>query len=511
MNYLGKQEKNIIMIIILWVISFAIIQLISVSTSLLNPYYYHYDSAYFQSVGKQWIAGFIPFRDFFDHKGPLIHLISACAYSTSFPRFTLCIIQTSLMSITLYLLFKLFLKYMPFKRAALYILVIIAFASFTFDGGNMTEEYCIPMAVLSLYLEFSWLYDYLRTDKTHTKSHPAHLFFVDGMCCGAILMINMKNAATIVIFDLCIAALMLKDREYVNFIKNIVAAAVGVLCPVIPFLVYFAKKGALLKMIEESVLFVFSYASARTLTVPVVHLIIFSIPEITLLLVGTVLFISGRKVMGAVAIIWSIAIFAIFYTGYKHYFMSGIPLLAMAMILSDIRSFNCRAERILKLGLLSVSLVIVAISVAYLPRIISTYGEKAIRESRNCVMSINDSVSMIPENERENVMVYNMDSFLLSFYIVNDLGVEFDHPYLTEFHMNYDPYLHKYTLDHIKKEEPLWIIMPENSKDPLITGHIKENYTIKRIFPIRINISMCEYNTNLQVWQRKKYFLSEKK
>ncbi len=150
----------------------------------------------------------------------------------------------------------------------------------------MTEEYCLLPAVLSFYLEFNWLYDHSKEYGNKLRSHPAYLFFIDGLCFGAIFMMNMKNAATIVIFDLLLAVVMLIDREYADLFKNILAAACGAFCAVLPFVIYFAMNGALSDMIEDAVIFIFSYASSRGLIVPVTYLIIFSIPEIMLLLAG---------------------------------------------------------------------------------------------------------------------------------------------------------------------------------------------------------------------------------
>ena len=506
MNYSHKYKKNILTFAALWIVSFAFIQIVSISTSLLNPYYFHYDSAYFQSVGKQWVAGFLPYRDFFDHKGPLIHLINACAYLTSYPRLSLGVIQAFSLCTTLFVLLKLFKEYMSLKRALLCLAVILAFWSFMFDGGNMTEEYCMPLSVLSLYLEFKWLKKYSESSDDPEYSHPAFLFFIDGLCVGIIFMINMKNAASIIIFDLCIAVLMLKDRKYQDFVKNALAAVAGAICPMILFSVYFAVNDAFYEMIKDAFLFVFSYASSRELTVPAGYMVIFSIPEILLLLTGVWCFYINRKLLGTVAIVWSVTLYAIFYTGFKHYFMSGIPLLAMAVVLIHIRGGGDKernkVDRLFRVIFWSACFFVLLVAVIYLPRTMNTYSREAVEESKNCVAALQDSVSVIPENERDDVMVYNLDGLPMSFYIINELGMKFNHPYLTEFHMSYDPDLRDYTLNHIKKEKPLWIIIPEESTDPLITGYIKQNYELKAGYPVKMDIKMCKYDSDIQVWHK---------
>ena len=52
----------------------------SYSTSFLWPGYCGYDSAIFQTIGKYWAEGSVPYRDLFDHKGPLIFFIDMVGY-----------------------------------------------------------------------------------------------------------------------------------------------------------------------------------------------------------------------------------------------------------------------------------------------------------------------------------------------------------------------------------------------------------------------------------------------
>ena len=39
-----------------------------------------YDSAMFQTIGKYWVEGYLPYVDLYDHKGPMIFFINALGY-----------------------------------------------------------------------------------------------------------------------------------------------------------------------------------------------------------------------------------------------------------------------------------------------------------------------------------------------------------------------------------------------------------------------------------------------
>ena len=61
-------------------VSAAFLLRFSYSTSFLWPGYCGYDSAIFQTIGKYWAQGSVPYRDLFDHKGPLIFFIDMLGY-----------------------------------------------------------------------------------------------------------------------------------------------------------------------------------------------------------------------------------------------------------------------------------------------------------------------------------------------------------------------------------------------------------------------------------------------
>ena len=60
--------------LLLWVL-FLFLMLFSIAT---NPFANTSsgDSAIFSYVGLRWCEGFVPYRDYFDHKGPMIFLIN---------------------------------------------------------------------------------------------------------------------------------------------------------------------------------------------------------------------------------------------------------------------------------------------------------------------------------------------------------------------------------------------------------------------------------------------------
>ena len=81
MGKLNEKNKSGLLCLLLFVASaFAGALVFSPSTS---PLYsdWGYDSAMFQTIGKYWAQGHLPYVELFDHKGPIIFFINALGYA----------------------------------------------------------------------------------------------------------------------------------------------------------------------------------------------------------------------------------------------------------------------------------------------------------------------------------------------------------------------------------------------------------------------------------------------
>ena len=78
---LQKDRSKIIALILCFVMGACFICLFSYSTSFLYPFFWGNDSAHFLTVGKAWGSGLIPYRDLFEHKGPIIYFIDLLGYN----------------------------------------------------------------------------------------------------------------------------------------------------------------------------------------------------------------------------------------------------------------------------------------------------------------------------------------------------------------------------------------------------------------------------------------------
>ena len=80
-------------LLIYFVISILFMLCLSTSTSPLYNIPYAGDTAMFQTIGKYWAEGSLPYVDLWDSKGPLIFAVNALGYLLTGQRWGIMIIQ----------------------------------------------------------------------------------------------------------------------------------------------------------------------------------------------------------------------------------------------------------------------------------------------------------------------------------------------------------------------------------------------------------------------------------
>ena len=184
--------KKKIGIALFWlVIAAGFVFLFSYSTSPLYPTYYGNDSAQFQTIGKCWLKGAIPYRDLFDHKGPWIFFINMLGYLLTGTKYGIFLIQIVCMWISLYFLYKT-AKYGLHRTgyALGTVLVSMFFLFLNYGEANLTEEYCLPFICASAY----YIYVYFNEEY---HQHSPRAAFLYGMAFCVCFYTRVTNCAAV--------------------------------------------------------------------------------------------------------------------------------------------------------------------------------------------------------------------------------------------------------------------------------------------------------------------------
>lgn len=159
------------------------------------------DSSVFRTIAMQMERGLMPYRDSFDHKGPLLYIYNYLGLLIKRHR-GIWIIEF----ISAFAAFGLMYKTARLKcdrMRSFFVLIICAAPLYSyFEGGNMTEEYALPFIMSAVYI----FADYFMNDRI-TRMR----LVICGLGFGAVCMLRVNMIAVWIVF--CCAVLLRSFRE----------------------------------------------------------------------------------------------------------------------------------------------------------------------------------------------------------------------------------------------------------------------------------------------------------
>lgn len=185
-----KEKKNdIVFILVLALASFAFMAVFSYYTSPISAHDNGADSAFFCLVGKGMTKGLFPYRDFYDMKGPVLFFIEYLGQMLSYGRVGIFTVQCINLFLSLVIISKIFGYYSITNRFIQVVLMLpLAFvASFTFEGGNLTEEFSLVPLLSCLYICLVYLDNSENTSRFCSKAFtytPEHILAFALACCS---------------------------------------------------------------------------------------------------------------------------------------------------------------------------------------------------------------------------------------------------------------------------------------------------------------------------------------
>ncbi len=475
----------------LFILSLLFLTFFSYSVSIINPYLFHYDSAYFQSVGKLWLTGTIPYRDFFDNKGPLLFLINAVAYIFPFPRLALLLLETLLLSAALYLMFIRIKSRSGTGTARASVIFFLLAYTYLINGGNSTEDYSLVFLIPVMIPEFAWL-----TEDSQGE-HPVKLAFFDGIVSGLILMIVAKNILPLAVLVIIIGVMLIKDKRWGNMAKNLLAGILGIAVVLGPFCLYFLSNNAGGDLFKSVFLYNFGYAASTGGSLLSLSLrdLLLLLPEITALYVAVVLMIKKRypAAAGLGFTAMATAFLCISGSRYKHYFILGLVLIPMVFMLwKEVRS----------IPLYALLLLIALTGIAYAPRQLGCLTPASVKMSEEYCSEIEELENYVPDADKNSVFVYNMKDCLTCFYLLNDIKPLWRHSYLTEFHASFDPSVEREAMETLSEKTPAYVLITADSSNDELLEILGRDYSEVVRTALRLDLSIAKDENTLVLYRR---------
>lgn len=394
----------------------AFLLVFSVTTSPLTPGYFGGDSAVFQLLGRAWANGKVIYRDLFDHKGPLIFFIDMLGERLSPGRTGIILLQAVFGCATAFGLYETArLRFSPMASLGLALGSLFCLVTWYGDGGNMTEEYCLPFLTWSLYFV-------VRYGLAPEGDHPPLWAALYGAAFAACVLTRLTNAICLSVWVLCIVVHLVVSKRYQNLLKNAAGFLAGFLLLTLPFVVYFAANGALGAFWFGTIGMNVSVADANTeleqyafSAATYLRLAVKYVPLWLAILGGALSLARGRHRLLSIAMVASAALFAfwvvLFHTVFLHYQMVNLPLAVPGLILclpvkgERGRGWLETGGRVLA-GLLAA--VMLATSVDLARRFEALPGSASYTLQVRQAQDIAAPIQTIPAEERSSVAVYNI-------------------------------------------------------------------------------------------------------
>ena len=211
------------------------------------------DAGVFLYVGSRILDGEIPYRDIWDHKGPLIYYINAIgiALTPGSERgvWALEVITLSLSGFGLYRLLRKGFGPLP---AVLAVGLFYAGLGYVLYPGNYTEEFSLPLQIGALLL----------FDRTEAAGGRPWRWAAIGLTGAATVLLRPNNAGIHLAIFIYVILESLSRGGFRRGLANSAYLGVGVLLLLIPVLAYFGWQRALPELFDSVIRFNSAYVEA---------------------------------------------------------------------------------------------------------------------------------------------------------------------------------------------------------------------------------------------------------
>ncbi len=407
------------------------------------------DSSVFRTVAWLMSKGYMPYRDTFDHKGPLIYILNLIGMSFSYLR-GIWVIECLVIFGTFFMIYKIARLLCERFMSCIVVLMVGAELFRFYDGGNLVEEYAMPLLAVSLYI----FGDYFLNGNINKWR-----LFVCGASLGGVCMLRPNMIAVWLVFSIAVFIHCIRKKEKKEILVFLGWFMVGLCTIIFPIIIWIGIGGAWNSFITDYIMFNLVYTGEMTssnfLSSRFGAFSFFSQGTLTLLSIVIMVYLCTKKnqffhITYFVCMVVSLVFASISGMRYGHYGMTIIPLLTYPL---SVMCFIFEKEIKAKRELASMMLMFISVMTIVLPwlngveRTIQCFdsrNENKISEMTNSVIDFvynntteNEKISVFGNwniiyvlTQREPASVYsyqlpiaNVDSTIMIQYI-NDLKEE---------------------------------------------------------------------------------------
>jgi len=456
----------------LFLLSVLIVLCFSWTTSpLFFGKYLSFDSQIFQIIGKYWLQGYLPYVDLWDNKGPIIFLINAIGYQLIGNSVGVLLLQIVCLFASVVFIYKSFNLFSgPLRSFCLSAVVILSIA-INWDGGNMCEEYLLPLLSAFYYILLKHLYS-IESDK---KKLLYIIAFIGGMILSFSLLTRLTNACGVCASCGVILALLLIDRKWNNLARFAVWFVIGFAILTLPFVIYFASHDALQEMWYSTVTYNIEYMNyPKTHTVSWLNFYLKDYNCIFLLAAALMLLVFKRD---RESLLWAITTLApmIWFvngTGFGHYGIIVLPysFVSIILLLRIIDMNQSAWSRKLAHAMIGLMLLVIIGGVSF--RLFSSYKQFI---KTPCKETFTDCFFEENDIDTNSFVSYNCDWTL---YLRRNIKPGMKYFSFQDELIDHGPSIEDKVYQAITSSRVKWILVGLPIRNERIKQYINDNYVI---------------------------------
>ena len=447
----------------LFIVSLTHLFLFSLWTSPFYRLWYGCDASFFTLVGRGILEGKIPYRDFFDLKGPYFFFVEALGQLMAHDRLGAFLIQIPFAFASLVLIYEICLLFITKKKAVFVMIVYLWGNITTLWGGNTLEEFALPLSLACLYIVLKAV----TAGRKSLNDISYSVMTVLGIVLGIDILSKISVGAPVLGILAAILFANLSARNIKRFFINIIYMMLGVSIAFLPVIVFYGANGALSDLIDCVFVLGFSrstdYYEAFNLTWELklsgcVFAFMFAI-------------LSRKRMKHEISIIlmaMSAATWLLLHLGtpFYYYFTTIYPSLVLALIMflsiyDPLILFENWRQAV------SIALFFVYLCY-YVPSGLDTvrtvlynrdsYGEIEYQQHAT------DIGALIPECDRDSVFSFMID---MQMFEANDITPCCRYVINLPFFIRLYPQALADILDMLENNPPKWLIIGDNFKENL--------------------------------------------
>ena len=471
----NKTAHSAIKYMAVFLVSFLFLLVFSLWTSPFYKNWYGCDASFFTMAGRAILNGYVPYRDFFDLKGPYFFFIEALGQLIVKGRTGAFVMQVLALFATLIIMIKTCRLFLSCKKTAVIVSLFLFFHSATLWGGNTLEEFMLPLNLLAIYLT-------VKDIKGNARIRPLTAMITGG-CFGVILFAKVTVAAPIIGLVIAIIIYFIRSKRIFELISYLIYALFGVLVAITPVFIYFYCHKTLTDMLYAVFVFAFKrslegdkYDIHNELKISGCYFaMIFTLCQIdykrvVLKLRGLLSRKSDDKANNISETTREFVLSAIFAMGFItaitlhfgdpfiYYFTTAYPIFMLTMIVMFVLY---DPFVLLKSWRLDIPVAAFLVFLCYFASHTSNQINTVLFDRGNTyyqtyVDKANEMASLIPECDKDSVYSINMD---MQWFECNNILPCYSYTINLQFFVALDNQIEQNIIERLKTDPPKWIVI----------------------------------------------------